>query len=352
LNAASEYREIACVAVYPIGNLVAFLQGYLSDRVHCRQRVHMQKTRRPYLVGLLLAMATAGVAIYLFRRNQPLPQGPMPPAMRASSTEAVSKKQGDAARLGNKQVAEPKIYSGMTGSGLDARTLVACRKRLLQKEELEPINCDAIGLNDQEQHSLCLRQQVQYDKFLQRIAAEAASCPSGVANAAQFYSELRELALAGDIGAQRCFIQGHFNYRSELGKSSAITEEQSNEYPTLAKQFIDAAFERGDWKVIRWLGKTRVSIEDGLVASVYPMGLDHAETQYKMDLLMLFGLGPNAIDRQFRSVGDVVGIFKSGRGGLSTQQLKEGEEWARDMYRAHFVGIPDVVNGPDDADCM
>jgi hypothetical protein len=310
----------------------------------------MQKTRRPYFVGLLLAMAIAGIAIYLYRRAQPLHPGQALGVRPTSSTdELLPKKQGDAVGVGNKLVAVPKTYSGRTVSGLDARTLVACRHRLLQQEELEPINCDAIGLNDQEQHSLCLRQQVQYDKFLQRIAAEAASCPSGAANAAQFYSELRDLALAGDIGAQRCFIQGHF---ANLGANSVISNEQSKEYPVLARKFIDAAFERGDWKVVRWLGKTKINIEDALASSAFPLGLDHPETRYKMEMLLYLGLGPNTLDHQFEAVGGVVAWYKSGASELSPQQLQEGESWVRQMYQAHFAGIPDVVNGLDDADCM
>jgi hypothetical protein len=223
---------------------------------------------------------------------------------------------------------------------------VACR--LFSQRSKEPIVCDRI--TDPQQHALCLRQQGPQADALQNSAANAASCPANGFNASVYFAALRDRAVAGDIDAQRCFIVGRFFNPVD---QSMITDEQRNQYPALANRFIEAAFGRGDWRVVRYLGRAKTGLDDGMLPSAYPIGSDAPETVYKMNVLMLLGLGPNAEDFDRYNVQDSVNIFRSGKyPNFTAEQRQRSDEWARDTYQAHFVGVPDSPKTPNDTDCM
>jgi hypothetical protein len=85
----------------------------------------------------------------------------------------------------------------------------------------------------------------------------------------------------------------------------------------------------------------------------FPLGIDSPDSVYKLHVLMLLGLGPDALDRNLRNINDVVTFYRSGRDERLTPELRlKAEQWAREMYQAHFIGVPDAVKGPNDAGCM
>ena len=197
--------------------------------------------------------------------------------------------------------------------------------------------CD--GITDPQRHALCLRQQGPYAEALQNSAADAASCPANGFGASDYFAALRERGIAGDIDAQRCFITGQFY--NPVDKST-ITDEQRGQYPALTNRFIEAAIDRGDWRVVRYLGRVKTGLGDGLLASAYPIGGDAPETVYKMHVLLLLGLGPDAEDFDQFKVQETVAIFRSGQyPNFTAEQRQRGDEWARATYQAHFVGVPD-----------
>lgn len=308
-----------------------------------------QRIRTAFVIAIL-AIVVVVVGMLVSRKSQPITPGAIGssqpthnPTAKTSGNVDTRVKHLDA------KSSPPKSVFVQSTNSLDTHLLVECHRLLQQQQKVEPINCDAIGLDSTQHHNLCLQQQVMVGRQIQSIIAASASCPEDVVGAEKYYAELRQRALGGDVDAQRCFTMGHF---ANPLPNFYITDDQSKEYPTLARQFIDAAFERGDWRVVRWLGKTKLSTEDGLIRSIYPIGLDHPETNYRMELLLLKGLGPEALDQELVPVGDILKIYKSGQQKLSEAQLKESEDWARDMYQAHFVGVPDTVKNPSDVDCM
>jgi len=179
---------------------------------------------------------------------------------------------------------------------------------------------------------MCEHQADLIAKQLERLASEIAQCPKTLLDPSTYYESMRKAALAGDVDAQHCFIQGYFSGPDE----ARISTKEWNEYPELARQFIGSAFERGDWAVVLWLGKVRGSISDSLLSTAYPIGLQNPDTVYRMNFLVQLGASDHA------APGDAQGIADRLRSGsyLSADQIQQDEKWARNMYAQHFVGRP------------
>jgi hypothetical protein len=207
------------------------------------------------------------------------------------------------------------------------------------------LRCDLLPAGSAEDLAFCLGQQRKVQKSIDAAAAKATTCDAGLIYAAVLYDRLRTLATRGDLTAQRCFITGHFGTSdtSMEFEESRLREDQHKDFPALARQFIDAAFQRGDWRVVRWLSRTRFYIVDGLLAGAYPFGDNHPETSYRMEYLLMLG---NQADDRGDDPRRIVGIWKA-NGTLSARQKSDAEAWARRMYENHFKTSGDGDTGSD-----
>jgi hypothetical protein len=223
-----------------------------------------------------------------------------------------------------------------TITALDARSLAVCHGELLKKKGIESLmGCERSPVNDQTAQSYCHSYQAELSQRLQRATADSASCPQGLVTATNYYRSMRALAVQGDIPAQRCFIQGYFGTASKEEPDSWITEEQQKDYIVEARKFIDAAFERGDWSVVRWLGRTRTELADGLLMQAYPIGIDHLDTLYRMKYLLLLGKQPDVSKTE--DTRRLVDFWKQNK-KLTSQQIEEAESQAQEMFDQHFNG--------------
>jgi hypothetical protein len=205
-----------------------------------------------------------------------------------------------------------------------------CHRALNSAKHLEAPNCDGIPAEDGVGRTLCLNSLADQQKALEERIARAAGCPSSLISASAYYIALRDAALAGDLNAQECFLSGYF-YNRAAGNS--ITEEQAEEYLPLARQFIQAGFERGDWGVVHRLAGTWVD-NPGLLIEAYPYGLQDLETFYQMNYLLTLGA------RDKVNSGDALGVVSATRrnGELSGAQMKAAEDWAHETYARYFAG--------------
>ena len=174
--------------------------------------------------------------------------------------------------------------------GLDARSLTVCNRALLKKKGLEDFSCERIAEGDTLAQNHCREQVAAINRRLQEIAAKAAPCPESLAHPSAYYGAIKALAERGDVHAQRCFIQGYFGISREIGMTLAPSETE--EFATLARKYVDERLAHGDWSVVRWLTKSRLSIADTLLASAYPIGTDTPETIYRMSRLLVLGNQP------------------------------------------------------------
>lgn len=136
------------------------------------------------------------------------------------------------------------------------QTLASCHKALVVKQITENrTRCANVPVDDLNSQDYCRKQQTAMAQELQRATAASASCPQVLANAPAYFDAMKSRALGSDIAAQRCFIQGYFQNWSEEGGGDPLRPDQLAEYPELARKFIDDSFVRGDWSVVRWLGR-------------------------------------------------------------------------------------------------
>ena len=229
------------------------------------------------------------------------------------------------------------------------RALMQCHENLLAVK-YAVLQCDHLATDNAEDLAFCRNQQQQVQKWVDEAAAKAAACDAGLIHAAVLYDRLRTLATAGDLTAQRCFITGHFGTSdtSSEFEESRLRKDQVKDFPALARKFIDAAFQRGDWRVVRWLSRTRFYMVDGMLAAAYPFGDRHPETSYRMEYLLMLG---NQADGRGDDPRRIVGLWKKTVDCQSSRWLtrKPGQ---RHMHEKHFKESGDTGSemcGPEGA---
>jgi hypothetical protein len=254
----------------------------------------------------------------------------------ASSSAAV---KTDADNAGKRGPEGSDARTRQLHETVDGRTAIICRMALLRKKSGEAFNCDNVKEDDVIGQRICNNARAGMHSYAEGAAAEAAPCPETMTVAAEYYKAIRNAALAGDDNARRCFIQGYFDAGDDR-----IGEEERTEYVPLAKKFIESSLESGDWGVVRWLARVSIYVEDGLLRRAYPIGIEHPDTLYKMNYLMvLSGRTEYGADDAKR----IIGALRS-NGTLSPEQIRSAEEWAKDTYRNYFIATPNT--GPTGAD--
>lgn len=274
-----------------------------------------------------------------------------PPATSPGNATAISNPSAEpgtaraVSRAGSglaKSVIEQTLDSGRDSEtrpvqGLDGRTIVACHHALLGKKYIQERvdgNCDGIAEGDDVGMQLCRRALDSDYAYLQGLTAKAAGCPESLASASGYYEALRNAALAGDVNAQECFLNGDFNIRDY---GDAISQAQLNEYLPLARKFIQDAIERGDWAIIHRLAEWPEDVQGyGLLVMAYPFGPSHPDTLYKMNYLLTLGASDGGNPELATAL---VNSFRK-NGALSAEQIQTAEEWARETYDRYFAATP------------
>ena len=289
------------------------------------------RVTRAVVVGLI-SLALAGLAASVLLKPDEMAEQTAAPAEHPSAN--VSARSPSPPAAPPREPARDPGRGPVSASGLDMPGLHNCHTALLGKLGTDRVDCDHIPANETARLSHCLSVQPTVEQWVQDAAAAAASCPPELVNASAYYEAIKSLALRGDIPAQRCFIQGYFGTSSGEGEESRLSRDQVDEYMELARTFIDAAFERGDWSVVRQLARTTLYLPDGMLRSAYPFGTDELETVYRMNYLLVLGSQPGLVKDEPRRL---TGFLKTNQ-RLPAEQIQEAETWAHDMFDQHFNG--------------
>jgi hypothetical protein len=304
----------------------------------------------------LILVAIAGVAACFLLKSRAVVQPTAAPAEGTTASGIVDASQPPSASP-PEIASKPASQASVTGvansephaaSSLDIRSLAHCHDALLNKQAAAArVGCDDTPANDASALRLCRKLQPQMAQQLQEATAEAASCPQDLAKAATFYESMKAIAVRGDVPAQRCFIQGYFASASGEGEDATLTQEQLDEYPSLVKKFIDEALARGDWSVVRWLGRVTLNMQDGMLNAAYPMGSTNLETAYRMKYLLRMGNQPDTQGDDPRMITD---LWQKNQ-LLTAQQIKDGQAWAREQFGQHFNGSQEGASITDTNFC-
>jgi hypothetical protein len=293
---------------------------------------------RPYIAGLVLA-AIVGVAVWWYLKSGDAARPVTARAATASGGTAASPTHV-ATRTSQSHDSQASARGAASsvavpGSDLDMRTLASCQKAIAARKFAErQARCDDIPSSDTVSLNMCREQQTAMAQEVQRTAAAAAPCPAELGTASAYFDAVKSLAERGDVAAQRCFIQGYFAPGNSQGDDIRLKDAQVKAYPEVAKRFIDSAFDRGDWSVVRWLGRLSLNAGDAMLSEAYPFGMEHLDTAYRMKYLLMLGKQPDSQNADPRELTE----HWEKEHMVDPEQVREGRRWAREMFDQHFNG--------------
>src|SRR5262249_48998203 len=123
-----------------------------------------------------------------------------------------------------------------------------------------------------------------------------------------------------------------------------FTAEEFAEYKKVAPGYVDAAFKRGDWRVVSLLNRKHFHPGSGPVTLL--AGIGERETQYKMTRLLR--LGASGSYARFLEM-DLEGMKTAPLNpqlALPREVAAAGDAWAQQMYTDYFSSSPALTRDP------
>jgi hypothetical protein len=154
------------------------------------------------------------------------------------------------------------------------------------------------------------------------------------------FEATKAAAKSGDVDAQMCYLmQGAGDRESGF----ALSDAEIAAYQSLAPQYVDAAFKRGDWRVVDLLG-FRVIDWAGLFIDL-DQWKDPAR-EYKAHQLLL--LGADDVDPQDTDYWLAALRMPESKdnGRLSAQEIKDSDAWVQETYDKYFSSKPRLMKDP------
>jgi hypothetical protein len=154
------------------------------------------------------------------------------------------------------------------------------------------------------------------------------------------YEATKAAAKSGDVDAQICYLmQGAGDRESGF----ALSDAEIAEYQSLAPQYVDTAFKRGDWRVVDLLG-FRVIDWAGLFIDL-EQWKDPAR-EYKARQLLLLGAGD--VDPQDTDYWLAALRMPESKdnGKLSAQEIHDSDAWVQETYDKYFSSQPRLTKEP------
>jgi hypothetical protein len=289
------------------------------------------------VVAFAAAVAAISFAVYMAP-----PSSGNAPAVANPSAETGTARSPSRADSGHSDADGDQMQASVRNPGtppvqhLSGATIMRCHHALLGKKSIQESledDCNGIEEGDDVGMQLCRQALVSDHAYLHELTARAADCPESLARAADYYEALRAAALAGDINAQACFLNGEFGDRHT---ENVISQEQLDDFLPLARGFVQDAIERGDWGIVHRLAERPEDMEGyGLLVMAYPFGPGYPDTLYKMNYLLTLG----ARDGKDSEATNLVNSYRK-NGELSAEQIRVAEKWARETYDRYFAATP------------
>jgi hypothetical protein len=156
----------------------------------------------------------------------------------------------------------------------------------------------------------------------------------------QEYEATTAAAKAGDFDAQMCYLmQGYGDRESGF----RLTDAEIAEYQSLGAQYVDAAFKRGDWRIVELLG---YHVVDWAGLFINLEQFRDSLREYKAHQLLLLGAGdvdPQDTDHWLAALRmpESKDNWK-----LSAQEIQDSDAWAQETYDKYFVSQPRLLKEP------
>jgi len=146
----------------------------------------------------------------------------------------------------------------------------------------------------------------------------------------RYFEATKEAAKQGDADAQLCYLQAAL---------SPLTDADTEEYKKVAPRYVDAAFKRGDWRIVHLLNMRHFHPGMGPVTSLD--GIGQPQTRYKMTKLLRLGAasGPYAKGLDYDLDGMIHPTLNP-QNTLPQDVIGEGDAWAEQTYTNYFSRFP------------
>ena len=152
----------------------------------------------------------------------------------------------------------------------------------------------------------------------------------------RLYESTRAAAQAGDLDAQMCYLM---QIAGDRDTGFLLSDVEIAEYQSVAPQYVDAAFKRGDWRVVDLLGFHVVDLP-GLFVQLEQW--KDPLREYKAHHLLLLGAGD--VDPQDPDYW--LPALRVPESTLSAQEIRDSDAWAHEMYDKYFISQPRLLEEP------
>jgi hypothetical protein len=156
----------------------------------------------------------------------------------------------------------------------------------------------------------------------------------------KLYEATSAAAKSGDIDAQMCYLmQGAGDRESGF----TLSDAEIAEYQSLGPQYVEAAFKRGDWRVVDLLA-FHVIDWAGLFISLEQW--KDPTREYKAHQLLLLGAGD--VDPQDTDYWLAALRMPESKDNwrLSAQEIQDSDAWAQETYDKYFSSQPRLMKEP------
>ena len=191
-----------------------------------------------------------------------------------------------------------------------------------------------------ESYAQCMSGWMNATERLATAQADVLGCKDTPDLERRYFEATRDAARSGDVDAQLCYLQGEFGSLA----TRPLTAADLAEYEKVAPGYVDAAFKRGDWRIVSLLNRRHFHPGSGPVTLLE--GIGQRQTQYRMTRLLRLGAS-----------GSYGAFLDSHLDGMKRAPLNpelalpqdivtKSDAWAQQTYTDYFSSTPALTRDP------
>jgi len=195
----------------------------------------------------------------------------------------------------------------------------------------------------QSYYAQCLNgwMNVRSRKAEAEAALKSSNCGDTTDVDIRYFEATKKAAKAGDADAQMCYLQGEFSTSSG---EPLFTDAEVEEYGRVAPQYVDAALQRGDWRIVELM--TKGSFHPGVEPIRQIPEIGKPETIYKMTKLLRLGASGSYAKSLDRDLDGMIHPDLVPEAALPADGVKRGNAWAQKTFNESFAGITGLTEAP------
>lgn len=157
----------------------------------------------------------------------------------------------------------------------------------------------------------------------------------------KYYESTKDAAKSGNTDAQLCYLQSNF---LDLNGKAPYTQADGAEYQASAPKYIEAAFSRGDWRIVQLLSSDHHGGIIGL--ALYIPNIGTPDTVYKMTRLLRLGANGEYAEQLDSMLDTLVRPDGHENPELPQARVADLDAWAQKTFSQYFAGAPGLTKPP------